>query len=109
MYKFRKITAIILLDRLEAVEKSLQAIAVPGISVSKVKGYGEYANFFSPDWTSEHAKIEIFVHEKQVDRIVNTILDAAHTGTSGDGIIVVLPAESVYHIKTKAPVTTEDR
>ncbi len=63
MYQYRKITAIIQLDRLEAVEKGLQAIAVPGISMTKVKGYVEFVNFFSSDWTSEHARIEIFVPE----------------------------------------------
>lgn len=47
MYDFRKITAIIQLDKLESVEKSLQAISVPGISVAKVKGYGEYTNFLA--------------------------------------------------------------
>ena len=108
MYDYRKITAIIQVDRLETVEKSLQAIAVPGISVTKVKGYGEYANFFSSDWTCEHARIEIFVHVKEADKIVKTIMDSAHTGLAGDGIIVVLPAESVYSIKTKKTIKPED-
>lgn len=107
MYDYRKITAIIQVERLEAVEKSLQAIAVPGISVTKVKGYGEYANFFSSDWTCEHARIEIFVHETQTEKIVSTIMDSAHTGISGDGIVVVLPVESIFRIKTKKSIESE--
>ena len=34
--KFRKVTAIIRLERLEAVEKCLNKLAVPGISVTEV-------------------------------------------------------------------------
>ncbi len=47
---FRKVTAIIRPDSLEKVEKALQALSVPGVSVTKVKGFGEYANFYEPDW-----------------------------------------------------------
>ena len=44
---FRKIVAIIRTDSLENVEAALKAKHVPGVSVTKVKGYGEYANFFT--------------------------------------------------------------
>lgn len=108
MFEFRKITAIIQVSRLESVEQALKEIAVPGISVTKVKGYGEYANFFSRDWTSEHARIEIYTQVDKVDSITAAIMEAAHTGEEGDGIIVVLPAESVYRIKTKARLMRQD-
>lgn len=36
-----KITAIIRVSMLKTVEKRLQDLRVPGISVTKVKGYGE--------------------------------------------------------------------
>ncbi len=42
--------------------------------------------------------------KERVDKIVNTIMEKAHTGTSSDGIVVVLPVESIYRIKTKTPV-----
>ena len=43
---YRKITAIINPGKLEAVEEKFKKLRVPGISISKVKGYGEAPNFF---------------------------------------------------------------
>ncbi|MES0327380.1 MAG: P-II family nitrogen regulator [Gammaproteobacteria bacterium] len=45
--KYCKITAIIQPSKLEAVEEKLKHLCVPGISVTKVRGYGEVPNFFS--------------------------------------------------------------
>ncbi|MCG2634838.1 MAG: P-II family nitrogen regulator [Gammaproteobacteria bacterium] len=39
--EFQKVTAIIQQDKLEAVEAGLKHLGVPGISVTKVKGYGD--------------------------------------------------------------------
>ena len=98
---FRKVTAIIRPDRLEAVEDRLRDLAVPGISVTKVKGYGEYANFYTPDWMISHARVEVFIGEHQAEEVATAIMEAAHTGMEGDGIVAVLPVESVYHIRTR--------
>lgn len=103
-----KITAIIRVSRLETVEKRLQELRVPGISVTKVKGYGEYANFFSRDWMTEHARIEIFLTRDLAYEIAHAILAAAHTGTAGDGLVVVLPVEAVYRIRSGEPATAHD-
>jgi len=98
---FRKITAIIRPERLEAVEKCLKKLNVPGISVTKVKGFGEYANFYESDWLSTHTRVEIFISEAKANEIAKTIMDVAHTGVEGDGIVAVLPVESVYHIRSR--------
>jgi nitrogen regulatory protein P-II 1 len=102
----RKITAIIRCTLLEPVERRLQEIGVPGMTVTHVKGFGEYANFFRRDWTVTHARIEIFTEQSLVDRIVDTIQDAAHTGTPGDGIVAVLPVERLYRIREKREIST---
>ncbi len=99
--RFRKVTAIFRPDRLEAVEDRLRSLDVPGVSVTKVKGYGEYANFYQPDWLSTHVRIEVFTSEDKAEEIAEAIMEAAHTGIDGDGIVAVMPVESVYHIRTK--------
>ena len=63
--EFRKVIVIIRPDRLENVEQALQSVAVPGISVSKVKGYGEYRDFYEQDWMSGHVRMEIFTPREQ--------------------------------------------
>ncbi len=98
---FRKVTAIFRLGRLEAVEDRLRELSVPGVSVTKVKGYGEYSNFYEPGWLGEYARVEIFIGANKAEQIAEAIMETAHTGVDGDGIVAVLPVESIYHIRTK--------
>ena len=96
----RKVTAIVRTAMLPDVERRLRELDVPGISVTKVKGYGEYANFFTSDWIVEHARIEIFLPASRAQDVAHAIVDAAATGEPGDGIVVVLPVEQMYRIRT---------
>lgn len=98
--EFRKVTAIIKPERLEKVEEALRKLNVSGVSVTKVKGFGEYTNFFKSDWLCTHIRVEVFTGKARADEIAVSIMDAAHTGVEGDGLIAVLPVESVYHIRT---------
>ena len=101
---YKKVIAIFRCDSCEKVERELQEIGVHGFSISKVKGYGEYANLYSNDWLVTHARIEIFTEESKADKIVETIMEAAHVGMEGDGIIAVLPVEKLYRIRTREEV-----
>lgn len=102
--EFALVVAIIRGLALEAAEKKLQELGVRGITVSKVKGYGEYANFYARDWMVDQVKIEVFAARDQVERIAGAILDAAHTGSPGDGIVAILPVETVLSARTRAEV-----
>ncbi len=104
----RKVTAIVRMNCLERVERRLQDLLVPGITVTKVKGYGEYEDFFARDWMTEHARIEIFLRRERAEEIARAIVDAAHTGVAGDGIVVVLPVESIYRIRSGAVATSDE-
>ncbi len=106
--KYKKIVAIVRKGHLEKVEQALQELGVKGITVTQVKGFGEYANYFSRSWMCEHARIELFVVEEEVDPIVEKLMEAAHTGASGDGMIAVLPVEAVYRIRTKSMATVDE-
>ncbi len=103
-----KIVAIIRNEALEKVEGRLVDMRVHGISVTKVKGYGEYANFFNPDWLVTHARLEIFTEEGKVDEVTTAIMEVAHTGMEGDGIVAVIPVRKLYRIRTKSEVGPED-
>jgi nitrogen regulatory protein P-II 1 len=106
--EFRKVTAIVRAEVLERVERRLQELGVPGLSVTRVKGYGEYANFFARDWLVEHVRIEIFVTRQRAAEIAAAIVTAGRTGAKGDGIVAVLPVEAVYHVRTGALATPGD-
>lgn len=106
--ELRKIVAIIRTTVLEKVEGRLIDMGVKGISVTRVKGYGEYVNFFTPDWLVTHARIEILTEKAKADEIVAAILDSAHVGMSGDGIVAVIPVEKLYRIRNKSEITPEE-
>jgi len=108
MMNYRKVTAIIRREALEKVEQGLKSIGVDGISVTKVKGYGEYADFYTKDWMVTYARIEIFTHEIKADAIAKSIMDTACLGLEGDGIIAVLPVEKLYRIRTKSEMTVDE-
>jgi nitrogen regulatory protein P-II 1 len=103
-----KVTAIVRASVLEKVEQRLRDLRVPGISVTRVKGYGEYKNFYTRDLLDEHARIEIFLPADQTDDIARAIVEVARTGYPGDGIVVVLPVESIYHVRTGERVTADE-
>ena len=101
------ITAIIKPFKLDEVREALSAINVQGITVTEVKGFGrqkgqteiyrgaEYLVSFLPK-----VKIEIVVDDGQVERAIEAIQKAAHTGKIGDGKIFVTPVEQALRIRT---------
>jgi len=99
--EYKKITAIIRTEHLEKVEEGLKKLHVSGITITQVIGYGEYSNLFTSDWTSINTRIEIYTQHNKIDAIVKGIMEAAHTGLSGDGIVVIQPVDHIYRIRTK--------
>lgn len=106
--EWKKIVAIIRRDKLRDVEECLKDLRVNGISVTRGKGYGEYANFFSSDWCVMHARIEIYCEPSRANGIVHAIMNAAHTGSAGDGIVALIPVEKLYRIRSKTEAKYEE-
>ena len=103
----KMIDAIIKPFKLDDVKDALVEIGVQGMTVSEVKGFGrqkgtketyrgaEYTTDFVPK-----VKIELYVADNQVSRVVETITRAAKTGSVGDGKIFVSDISSVVRIRT---------
>lgn len=103
----KKIEAIIKPFKLDEVKESLNEIGIQGITVTEVKGFGrqkghtelyrgaEYVVDFLPK-----IKIEIVVREDMVQKVVETITNAASTGRIGDGKIFILPIDEAVRIRT---------
>ena len=98
---FAKVTAIVRPSSVAAIETKLRESGVPGLSVSHVKGYGDYADFFRNDWMVSHIRVEVFIAESRAEEIAETIMEAAHTGVDGDGLVAIMPVTHFYHIRTK--------
>jgi nitrogen regulatory protein P-II 1 len=103
----KKIEAIIKPFKLDDVREALSEIGVTGMTVTEVKGFGrqkghtelyrgaEYVVDFLPKM-----KLEVVVSDEQVERCVEAITSAAHTGKIGDGKIFVTGVEKVIRIRT---------
>jgi len=103
----KQITAIIKPFKLEEVREALAECGVTGLTVTEVKGFGrqkghtelyrgaEYVVDFLPK-----IKLEVVVNTYDVDRCLDAIIKAAHTGKIGDGKIFVTSVEKVVRIRT---------
>jgi nitrogen regulatory protein P-II 2 len=101
------IEAIIKPFKLEEVKDALMEIGVQGMTVTEVKGFGrqkgnretyrgaEYTTDFVPK-----VKIEVFVSDNLVPRVIETITRSAKTGSVGDGKIFVSDLSSVVRSRT---------
>ena len=103
----KKIEAVIKPFKLDDVKDALSENGVKGLTVVEAKGFGrqkghtelyrgaEYVVDFLPK-----VKIEVVGDDEQVERVIEAIQKAAHTGRIGDGKIFVSPIEEAIRIRT---------
>jgi nitrogen regulatory protein P-II 1 len=103
----KKIEAIIKPFKLDEVKDALNEVGLKGITVVEAKGFGrqkghtelyrgaEYVVDFLPK-----VKLEVVLEDNLVERAIEAIQRAAHTGRIGDGKIFVSSVEEVVRIRT---------
>ena len=103
----KKIEAIIKPFKLDEVKESLHEVGIKGITVIEAKGFGrqkghtelyrgaEYVVDFLPK-----VKVEVVLDDTLVERAVEAIQQAAHTGRIGDGQIFVSSVDEAIRIRT---------
>ncbi len=103
----RLIKAIIKPFKLDDVREALGQAGVEGMTVTEAKGFGrqkghtelyrgaEYVVDFLPK-----VKVEVVLDEGIVERAVEAIQQAAHTGRIGDGKIFVSSIDEAIRIRT---------
>jgi len=104
----KKIEAIIKPFKLDDVKEALHDIGLQGMTVIDARGFGrqkghtelyrgaEYVVDFLPK-----VKLEIIIDDNMVERAIEAISNAAHSGRIGDGKIFVLPVEEAVRIRTR--------
>jgi nitrogen regulatory protein P-II 1 len=103
----KKIEAIIKPFKLDEVKEALHEVGLQGITVTEAKGFGrqkghtelyrgaEYVVDFLPK-----VKLEVVLEDDLVERAVEAIQRAAHTGRIGDGKIFIYTVENAIRIRT---------
>ncbi|MGH7255813.1 MAG: P-II family nitrogen regulator [Nitrospirales bacterium] len=101
------VEAIIKPFKLDEVKDALVEMGIQGMTVTEVKGFGrqkghketyrgtEYLIEFVPK-----VKIEVAVADGNVQRVIETIVRTAKTGSIGDGKIFVRDLEATVRIRT---------
>lgn len=103
----RKVEAIIRVEKLEDVRNSLESLGYPGMTITRVEGHGRQKGlveqFRGREFKVEllpKVKIEIIAHDKDADKIMDSIAKASTTGEIGDGKIFVSAVENAMRIRT---------
>jgi nitrogen regulatory protein P-II 1 len=103
----KKLEAFIRVEALESVKEALRAIGIVGMNVHDVHGHGRQGGIeLSYRGTSYEVdllpkiQLNIILSDNNVDKTVETIIQAARTGKEGDGVIFVYPVEDIIRIRT---------
>jgi nitrogen regulatory protein PII len=101
------IVAIIKPFKLDEVKEALGEIAIQGMTVTEVKGFGRQKGHNEVYRGSEYTvdflpkvKVEIAVPDEIVPKAIEAIVKAAKTGKIGDGKVFVLPLGEAVRIRT---------
>jgi nitrogen regulatory protein PII len=86
------VTAIVKPFKLDEVKDALKAIAVTGMTVGEVRGFGRQGGHTETYRGAEYkidfvpkVAVEVVVDDAQVDAVVEAIVNSAATGKIGDG------------------------
>jgi nitrogen regulatory protein P-II 1 len=104
---FKKIEAIIREEKLDEVKEALQNIGIVGLNIVEIHGHGRQGGIMLNGRSGTYKvdllpriQINIILSEHNVEKTINTIIEAARTEQIGDGIIFVYPVEDVIRIRT---------
>ena len=103
----KKITAVVKPFRVDEVKEALKGAGVAGMTVTEVQGFGRQAGHTEVYRGAEYkvdfvpkVKVEVLADDADVERLVDVIVAAAHTGSIGDGKIWITAVEGVIRIRT---------
>ena len=103
----KKVEAIIKPFKLDEVKEALSKIGIYGMTVTEVKGFGRQKGHVEVYRGTEYEvnfipkiKIEVVVPDAIINKVIETILEKANTGSIGDGKIFIFSLEDVVRIRT---------
>jgi len=106
----KRLETIIKSDKLSEVVNAIRSAGAKGVTVTSIKGQGsgERPMLRSGRGTTQIRaeynmmdSIMTVVDDSEVSNVVSAISNAAYTGKSGDGIIIVTDVDQVVNIASK--------
>jgi nitrogen regulatory protein P-II 1 len=103
----RLVSAVIRPFKLDDVKDALEKVGLPGLTVSEVRGFGRQRGntevYRGTEYNVElvpKVLVEVLTDDLDAERVAMTIVDAARTGTIGDGKVWISPVDTVIRIRT---------
>lgn len=101
------ITAIVQPHTATPVQEALETLGVTGMTLAEVQGYGRQKGHTEVYRGVRHtvdlvakSRLDVLVEDIQAEAVVEAIVNAAHTGTVGDGKVWVTPIETAVRVRT---------
>lgn len=103
----KKIEAIFREEKLNDVKEALYKVGIVGMNICEVRGHGRQGGIELVGRSGSYRidmlpriQLNIVLSDHNVDKAVETIVQATRTGNPGDGVIFVLPVDDVIRIRT---------
>jgi nitrogen regulatory protein P-II 1 len=104
----KKIEAIIREDKLNDVKEALREIGIVGLNVFEIRGHGRQGGVTLVGRSGSYQvdmlikiQLNIILSEHNLEETIETILNSASTGETGDGLIFVYAVEEAIRIRTR--------
>jgi nitrogen regulatory protein P-II 1 len=101
------VVAVVKPHKVEAITDALHDLDHSGVTVAEVRGHGRQRGHTEVYRGGEYrvdylpkVRLEVLTTDGEADKIANTIVEAARTGSIGDGKLWILPVESAVRIRT---------
>ena len=101
------VVAIIKPFKLDDVKAAVQALGVQWLTTTTVQGFGRQRGhtevYRGAEYTVEFVpkiKVEILVDDEDAPRVVETLIEAARTGSIGDGKVWTMPVDGLQRVRT---------
>lgn len=103
----KKIEAILREEQFNDVKDALRKIGIVGMNVTEVRGHGRQGGIILNGRGGPYQidmlprlQLNIVLSDHNVDKTVETIINAARSGKIGDGLIFIYPVDEVIRIRT---------
>ena len=101
------VTAVIKPHRLDAVKEALRGVGITGMTVSEVRGFGRQGGHTETYRGTEYTvdlvpkiKLEVLCDDGLAEKVADSIVEAARTGSIGDGKVWVAPVDRAVRVRT---------
>jgi nitrogen regulatory protein PII len=101
------IKAIVRPNKVDDVKDALGKLNISGMTVTEVRGHGKQKGHTAIYRGQEYAvtllpkmEVEVVVPDHLADELAAAVMEAAKTGTIGDGRVFIIPVERSYRIRT---------